>query len=149
VSPQYENYLTSLLSVQEQLAPRRHLRKFELVKGDVVKTFPAYLRRQPETVVAFAYFDLDIYLPTKACLRHLRNRLTKGSVLGFDEVCLDQFPGETSAKHLACLNIASGSHPLLPRTYRHPGVLPGSPRLEGLRGAASECAHPALRDVLF
>ena len=68
-----------------------------MVRGDVVKTFPAYLKKCPETIIAFAYFDLDIYLPTKASLKQMRERLTKGSVIGFDELALQQFPGETLA----------------------------------------------------
>jgi len=44
-----------------------------------------------------AYFDFDIYAPTKACLTMLRDRLTKGSVVAFDEVNDADSPGETVA----------------------------------------------------
>ena len=44
-----------------------------------------------------AIFDFDIYKPTKAAIEAIRPRLFKGSVLVFDELCDDIFPGETIA----------------------------------------------------
>ena len=40
---------------------------------------------------------MDIYQPTKCCLGLIEDRLTKGSLLGFDEVNNQTFPGETTA----------------------------------------------------
>ena len=51
----------------------------------------------PETIVALAYFDFDIYQPTKTCLEAIKGRLTKGSVVAFDELNCPEFPGETLA----------------------------------------------------
>jgi hypothetical protein len=59
--------------------------------------FEEYLERHPETIVSFAYFDMDIYEPTAKCLRILQKHLTRGSVVGFDELCFPDFPGETLA----------------------------------------------------
>jgi len=97
VSEGYEDFLERLLEAQEQESPLAHLRKFELVKGDVTETLPAYLQAHPETVVAMAYFDMDIYTPTVAGLEAIRDRLVKGSVIGFDELCDTRYPGETIA----------------------------------------------------
>jgi hypothetical protein len=44
-----------------------------------------------------AYFDFDLFTPTKACLEKLIPRLTKGSVIVFDELNCPEFPGETLA----------------------------------------------------
>jgi hypothetical protein len=55
------------------------------------------LSSHPETIVALAYFDFDIYLPTRRCLELVRDRLTKGSVVAFDELNCPEFPGETIA----------------------------------------------------
>jgi hypothetical protein len=38
------------------------------------------------SIVAFAYFDFDLYEPTKGCLLTIKDRLTRGSILGFDEL---------------------------------------------------------------
>lgn len=97
VTPDYESYLDDLLATHERLAPRSHLKKFELVKGDVRDTLPAYLESHPETIISFAYFDMDIYEPTKFCLEMIKPYLAKGSVIGFDELGLPDFPGETTA----------------------------------------------------
>ncbi|MBY0430238.1 MAG: TylF/MycF family methyltransferase [Rhodospirillales bacterium] len=93
----YEAYLDSVLTLQEREAPLDHIRKYEVIKGDVCGTVPAYLERQPETVVALAYFDLDLYEPTLQCLKAIRPHITRGTVLAFDEVNDAATPGETVA----------------------------------------------------
>lgn len=97
VSPGYEAFLDRLLSLHDEQNPLNHLRKFELVKGDASLTVPAYLKAHPETIVSLAIFDFDIYAPTKAALEALVPHLAVGSVLVFDELCDDLFPGETVA----------------------------------------------------
>jgi hypothetical protein len=97
VSEAYELYLDRLLEYHESESPISHVRKYHLVKGDVSTTVPSYLKENPETIVALAYFDLDLYKPTKECLKAILPHLTKGSVLGFDEVGFHSFPGETAA----------------------------------------------------
>ncbi|MDV7339027.1 TylF/MycF/NovP-related O-methyltransferase [Terasakiella sp. A23] len=93
----YQEELEGILDVHEQLNPLDHIKKYELRKGDGTKEFPKYLDENPHTVVALAYFDFDLYEPTKECLEALRPRLTKGSVVGFDEVNDPDSPGETVA----------------------------------------------------
>ena len=93
----YSSYLDEILAVREQTAPFSHIRKFELRVGDAVKQLSTYLQENPQTVVAFAYFDLDLYEPTKRCLELLRPHLTRGSVVGFDELNSPEHPGETQA----------------------------------------------------
>lgn len=97
VTTGYEDYLNELLGLQEALNPINHLKKWELVKGDALETVPEYLGRHPETIVSLAIFDFDIYKPTKAALEAIKPHLIKGSVLVFDELCDDIFPGETVA----------------------------------------------------
>ena len=97
VTPDYQSFLQQVLELQEQESPLPHLNKFELVKGDVSQTASAYLQRNPETIVSLAYFDLDLYEPTRDCLALIRDRLTIGSVIGFDELNDHLTPGETLA----------------------------------------------------
>jgi hypothetical protein len=97
VPPAYEDYLSDILALQESLNPMSHLRRFELVKGDAVETVPRYLQQHPETIVSLAVFDFDIYAPTKSALQAIQPHLCKGSILVFDELCDDIFPGETAA----------------------------------------------------
>ena len=97
VSEDYESYLDRVLSNHEQQSPLSHIRKHELVKGDLPATLSAYLENHRETIVALAYFDLDIYEPTKSCLEIIKNYLPKGAVVAFDELNHPAFPGETVA----------------------------------------------------
>lgn len=70
VSPKYEEFLQRVLDMQEQESPLAHLKKYEVIKGDAAIGIREYLARHPETVVAMAYFDMDIYEPTVQCLRY-------------------------------------------------------------------------------
>jgi hypothetical protein len=97
VSPDYEDYLDRILTIQEQLNPMAHLKRYELIKGNAMETIPDYLKRHPETIISLAIFDFDIYAPTKAALEAVKPHLCKGSILVFDELCDDIFPGETVA----------------------------------------------------
>jgi hypothetical protein len=97
VAENYEDYLENILDLQEKMNPMSHIKRFELVKGDATKTIPAYFKQHPETIVSLAIFDFDIYKPTKAALKAVKPHLAKGSVLVFDELCDDIFPGETIA----------------------------------------------------
>ncbi|MNL50967.1 hypothetical protein D3C87_1740290 [compost metagenome] len=89
--------LEGILDFHAQNAPIPHKKKHELVKGDATVTLPDYLKDHPETIVALAYFDFDLYKPTRDCLEAILPHLTKGSVLAFDELNMSEFPGETIA----------------------------------------------------
>lgn len=93
----YEKYLEKVMDFQEKDNPVNHVKKFEIVKGDATKTIHEYLDRNKETIIALAYFDFDIYEPTKICLEAIKDRLVKGSILGFDELNDPDSPGETRA----------------------------------------------------
>jgi hypothetical protein len=97
VTAKYEEYLDGLLSYHESESPLAHMPKYELVKGDCSITLGRYLEEHPETIVSLAYFDVDLYEPTRKCLELLRKHLTRGSIIGFDELNFPAFPGETVA----------------------------------------------------
>lgn len=97
VTPGYERYLEQVLALHEAEAPMGHLRRFELCTGDAPTQLAAYLQRHPETIVALAYFDMDLHDPTRDCLELLRPHMPAGSVLAFDELGHPDFPGETVA----------------------------------------------------
>ena len=74
-----------------------HLPKVEVVKGDFALTAKQYLEDHPHLVVSCLYLDFDIYQPTKLALDLFLPRMPKGSVLCFDELNDEAFPGETVA----------------------------------------------------
>lgn len=93
----YENTLDYILNYHEQESPISHVKKYEIVKGDVSETINSYLSQHPETIIAMAYFDVDLYKPTKDCINAILPHMPKGAVLGFDELNYFGFPGETIA----------------------------------------------------
>jgi hypothetical protein len=110
----YENYLDGVMAYHEQDNPVSHIKKYELCKGDASVEIVKYLERCPETVIALAFFDFDIYKPTKDCLEAIRPHLFKGSVLGFDELGDPDCPGETIA-----LNEVFGLNNVRLKRYRY------------------------------
>ncbi|MDP3327218.1 TylF/MycF/NovP-related O-methyltransferase [Parvibaculum sp.] len=97
VAAGYEKTLADILSAHQNTAHLAHVKKFEIVKGDVTETLPRWMKNNPHAVFAFCYLDLDLYEPTKAVLQQVKGRLVKGSVLAFDEVLNPSYPGETVA----------------------------------------------------
>ncbi|MES2837154.1 MAG: crotonobetainyl-CoA--carnitine CoA-transferase [Bacteroidota bacterium] len=97
VSKNYEDFLTDVLASHHKESPLNHIQKNFIVKGDAVVQLKKYLKEHPETIIAFAYFDFDIYQPTKECLELILPIMPKGAVIGFDELIDPQFPGETIA----------------------------------------------------
>ena len=110
----YEKYLDEVMNYQEQDNPMSHVKKYEIVKGDACQTIDEYLERNVETIIALAYFDFDIYKPTKKCLEAIKPHLVKGSMLVFDELNDHDFPGETLA-----VNEVFGLNTLKMQRYRY------------------------------
>ena len=69
----------------------------QLIKGDVTKTVPEFLKDNRHVIVSLLYLDMDIYDPTKAALKEFLPRMAKGSIIAFDELNWKSFPGETVA----------------------------------------------------
>ena len=97
VTEGYEKYLEQILQYHELESPVAHIKKHALVKGDASKTAEQYIADNPETIIALAYFNMDIYQPTAKALEAIKPCLCKGSIIGFDELNCPHFPGETTA----------------------------------------------------
>ncbi len=97
VTEAYEEHLAEVLAVKMRLGSYAHIERFELLKGDAAEQLTQYLEKHPETMVSFAYFDLDLYEPTRACAEMLVPYFASGAVIAFDEFIHPVFPGETAA----------------------------------------------------
>ncbi|MBN8490177.1 MAG: crotonobetainyl-CoA--carnitine CoA-transferase [Burkholderiales bacterium] len=93
----YYDFLRDAVAQRQILDPLPQVGRIELHKGDAPEILAKYLEAHPETIVALAHFDMDLYEPTRKCLELLSPFLTKGSVLAFDELQSFVFPGETVA----------------------------------------------------
>ncbi len=97
VTQDYFKYLDKLMCIKEGFDPLSHIKRYEILNGNAIELLPKYLESHPETIIALAYFDFDLYEPTKKCLEMIKPYLIKGSVLGFDELNDQDSPGETIA----------------------------------------------------
>lgn len=97
VSQNYERFLDEVLALHEQDAPINHIKKFEVVKGRAPFTVSKYIEDNPETLIALAYFDFDLYQPTKEVLIEILPRMVRGGIIAFDELNYHRYPGETTA----------------------------------------------------
>ncbi len=95
VPKNYIEYLEKLLLYHEKENPLSHIKKFELVEGDVRNTLKPYLEKYPETLISLAYLDMDLYSPTKYVLEVIQSYLIKGSIVVFDELAYSAYPGES------------------------------------------------------
>ncbi len=93
----YEDHLEEVLMIHEKLAPIDNVKKFELVKGDVIDTLPEYLNKHQETMISLVYLDFDIFEPTLFALEQIEPYLVNGAVVAFDEINDKEWPGETVA----------------------------------------------------
>lgn len=92
----YEDILQAI-SLYDLSRYLNHFPKVQLIRGDFAETAQKFLHDFPHLVVSCLYLDFDIYQPTKIALDLFLPRMPKGSVLVFDELNEEAFPGETIA----------------------------------------------------
>ena len=97
VGSEYLEKLRELIKYHEHENKRNEIGSCELVKGDAPVELENYLKENTHTIISLAIFDMQLYEPTKDCLRLIRPFLTKGSVIAFDEINNEDFPGATIA----------------------------------------------------
>ena len=79
---------------------------FDLIKGNVFKTLPLYLKNHPETRIALLHLDMDVKEPTDFVLEHLYDRVVPGGLIVFDDynavagesISVDQFVNKHNLK---------------------------------------------------
>jgi hypothetical protein len=93
----YIDYLGQVLDFHQNENVLPHIKKYDLIKGDATKTIYEYLDKNKHTMISLAYFDMQLYTPTKKCLEAIKPYLVKGAIIAMDEINNDEFPGETVA----------------------------------------------------
>lgn len=87
------------IGVEQLLEVLKHKKcdeNVDLIKGDVIKTIPEYLKKHPELKISFLNIDVDVYEPTKAVLENLYPLVSKGGVILLDDYA-NVFPGANKA----------------------------------------------------
>jgi hypothetical protein len=89
--------LKNAAELHDIVRPVSKIPRCELIRGDIVKTVPEFVKSRPDLCVAMLICDTDLYEPTKVALRHFLPTMPKGGIVVLDEVCYRNFAGETQA----------------------------------------------------
>ena len=92
----YED-IQKCISIYDMTRYFNHIRKVEIIKGDIKETVPSYIEKNKHLVISLLYLDADIYEPTKISLVNFIEYMPKGSIIAFDELAQPLWPGETQA----------------------------------------------------
>jgi len=77
--------------------PLGHVKKGSIVEGELPASCEKFLDEHPETIISLANFGLGLYEPTVELLKLIKPRLLKGSILVFEDLNQETWPGETKA----------------------------------------------------
>ena len=83
------------LSELEQCLDYKSFSNIELVKGDLLKTLPEYIKRNPQFRISLLHIDVDVYEPTKVIFEQLYPLVVCGGIIIFDDY--GTVAGETQA----------------------------------------------------
>lgn len=83
------------IAQEDSIIPR--FKRVELIEGDVCKTVPEYVNKNPGLRISLLHLDLDMYEPTKVALEYLYPLVVSGGIVLLDEYAMDGFPGESAA----------------------------------------------------
>lgn len=79
----------------ESVFELKNIKNYELVKGDINKTVPEYVKNNPHLKIALLHIDTDVYEPAVTILKEMYDRVVTGGIIAFDDY--GTFPGETKA----------------------------------------------------
>lgn len=91
----YDTLLRELLELHERNNAMGHVHgKHEVIKGDCRETLPAFLERNPNEMIALAWFDLNALEPTEFAFRQIIGRVVPGGIVAFWQLTRDYVPAE-------------------------------------------------------
>ncbi len=62
---------------------------FELIKGDVKKTIPKFIKKNKHTKVALLHLDMDVYQPTIVALKYFYKMMSNNGVILMDDYAVE------------------------------------------------------------
>jgi hypothetical protein len=97
-----DELLKKIIELQDVVRPVNRIPKTHLVKGDIARTVPEFVRENPGLCISLLILDTDLYDSTKVALTNFLPHMHKGAVILLDEVCYSKFIGETIALKEVC-----------------------------------------------
>ena len=68
----------------EKIFKKKKIKNFELISGDVLKTVPKYVQKNPGLKIALLNVDIDFVETTQCVLDNLYSKVVKGGIILFD-----------------------------------------------------------------
>ena len=69
----------------EKILTSNNYENFQLIKGDIVKTLPTFLKKNKQLKISLLHLDLDIYRPTIFVLKTLFDKVVKDGIILIDD----------------------------------------------------------------
>ena len=67
-----------------KILKRKKIKNYELIKGDVLKTIPIYIKKNPNMKISLLNVDIDFVETTKCVLESFYSKVSKGGIILFD-----------------------------------------------------------------
>jgi hypothetical protein len=96
-SETFEEQLRDAISIFDEDRFIPYKPRIHLVKGDIEKTIPEYVEKNPGMRISLLHFDADLYRPTLVALKHLWPLVVQGGIVAFDEYGIPPWEGESRA----------------------------------------------------
>ena len=93
----FEKILFELANLHQLDSMLPRFKRIQLVKGDIIKTLPQYIKKNPGLRISLLNLDVDLYKPTLAALKYLFPKVVNGGIVILDEYAMETFPGESKA----------------------------------------------------
>ena len=71
--------------VLNQLLKKKNFYNYKLIKGQVQKTIPKFIKENPKLKISLLHLDMDIYEPTKFVLNNLYSKVVRGGIILIDD----------------------------------------------------------------
>ena len=68
----------------DKIFKKKKIKNYELVKGDVLKTIPNYLKKNPNLKISLLNIDIDFVETTQCVLDNFYSKVSKGGIILFD-----------------------------------------------------------------
>lgn len=93
----FENILKDAIAIFDKDRFIPYKPRIILVKGNIEKTIPFFIKKNPGLRISLLHFDCDLYRPTKIALEALWSLVVPGGAVLFDEYGIRPWEGESKA----------------------------------------------------
>jgi hypothetical protein len=96
-SSKFESSIYKLADIHQKDSMIPRFKRIEFVKGNIIKTLPKFIKKNPGLRISLLNLDLDLYKPTMVALKLLYPKVVNGGIVILDEYSMETFPGESKA----------------------------------------------------